>query len=189
MPDVNCCCFYCSKELYRFPWILKSGRRVYCNSSHQMKYEYANGLRNGTKITENAHQTLRERGHYKRDNSYIVRYNKSAKKRKQMSEQRTGSGNHMWNKTPWNKLSPCKKWWEEKEFIELRKLALVRDNFMCVSCGIGSVDLYCDHIIPYRICKEHNLDNLQILCGSCHSKKTAVDLKTYPELKARSVFQ
>lgn len=78
-------------------------------------------------------------------------------------------------------MSPTMKWWEEKEFVKLRKICLKRDNHCCVKCGVSQKekDLYCDHIIPYRICKKHELTNLQMLCGSCHSKKTVIDIKTY----------
>ena len=184
MPKPNCSCYYCGKELYRKPCRLKNNCRVFCNASEHMKFNYENGLIKGSEIIKKAQETLRIKGHYKRDNSYLSRGNHvSREARERLSKERMGSGNPMWNKTPWNKLPVTKKWWEEKEFVELRKLVLVRDNFICVNCSKGSIDLYCDHIVPYRICKEHKLGNLQMLCGSCHSKKTVYDLKNYPELK------
>lgn len=179
-------CAYCKKELNRRPCLIKKGNS-FCNASHQMKFEYENGTRDKIKITEKAHETLRLRGHYKRDNSYLSNPNHiSEEGRKRISESKKGLKNPMFGKTPWNKLSPTKKWWEEKEFIKLRKVCLKRDK-KCLDCGENKKDLYCDHITPYRICREHKLKNLQMLCGSCHSKKTARDIKNYPELRRKIV--
>ena len=38
-------CFYCKKELHRWPYELKlkKGRKHFCNPSHQMKYQFSNG--------------------------------------------------------------------------------------------------------------------------------------------------
>lgn len=141
--------------------------------------DYANGTRDQFEITKKANQTLREKGQYTRDNSYLGKNHVGEEARKRLSEQRMGAGNPMYGKKPWNKLYPTKKWWEETEFIKLRKKCLERDNHCCVNCGATGIDLYCDHKIPYRICKEHKLDNLQMMCGSCHSKKTVEDVKNF----------
>lgn len=90
----------------------------------------------------------------------------------------SGKNNPMWGKIPWNKLIPTKSWWVEAKFRRLRKLVLKRDNFRCVKCG-NTENLHIDHIIPYRICKEHKLKNLQTLCRHCHSIKTAKDCHKY----------
>ncbi len=172
-------CAYCNKELDRRPSLINR-RNCYCNASCQMNYEYKEGIRDKIKITEKAHETLRLKGHYKRDNSYLSNPNHiSEEGRKRISESKKGFKNPMFGKKPWNKLVPTKRWWEEKEFIKLRKICLKRDDFKCVNCGEDKKDLFCDHIIPYRICKEHKLKNLQMLCGRCHSKKTAKDVKNY----------
>ena len=71
MPKVNCCCLYCKNELYRKPSILKRKSNVFCNGSHQLKWEYENGLRNGITITKKAHEVIKTKGHYKRNNSYL----------------------------------------------------------------------------------------------------------------------
>jgi len=171
-------CSWCKKDIERPKYLVKK-RNCYCNASCQMYYAYKNGIRNGQKITEKAHETLRKKGHYKRDNSYLFKCRISDEARKKLSESRKGKGNPMYKKKPWNKLTPTKKWWEESEFVRLRKKCLKRDKNQCVKCGKKNVDLYCDHIIPYRVCKEHKLENLQMLCGSCHSKKTFIDVKKY----------
>ena len=176
-------CAYCNKELDRRPCLIKK-RNCYCNASCQMKYEYKNGIRDKDKITEKAHEMIRTKGHYKRNNDYLSNPHHISKDgRRRISEAKIGSKNPMFGKKPWNKLTPTKKWWEEREFIKLRKICLIRDDNKCVKCGESKKELYCDHIIPYRICKEHKLKNLQILCGSCHSKKTGQDLRNYPELR------
>ena len=176
-------CAFCGKEIDRIPSrALK--KHCFCCTSHQMKYEYKMGSRIGSDITKKAHQILREKGHYKRDNSYLSNPNRiSEEAKKKLSEDRKGEGNPMYGAKPWNKLTPTKKWWEEKEFVNLRKVCLKRDNFKCVDCGVSQKekDLYCDHVIPYRVCQEHKLNNLQSLCGSCHSKKTVRDFHKYKE--------
>lgn len=55
----------------------------------------------------------------------------------------------------------------------LRLLALRRDGFACVQCG-SRLDLEVDHITPVRDAPElsYSLENLQVLCVSCHSRKT-----------------
>lgn len=160
----------------------------FCSKKCSTNYLYETGKLDGKKLTEAAHAMLREKGHYKRDNSYLHNPNHvSLGARERLSLARTGAGNPMWGKKPWSKMFPTKKWWEEKEFMALRKLALVRDHRACIKCGETKKDLYCDHIVPYRVCKEHRLENLQMLCGSCHSKKTARDIQNYPELRAQLV--
>lgn len=179
-------CLYCGKIGNAVP--SRAKKRKYCGSSCQLKYEYSTGKRNKA-IIDKAHQALREKGHYKRDNSYLGPNHMSQSACDKMSKDRMGSGNPMHGKTPWNKLTPTKKWWEETEFIRLRKLCLKRDNNRCVLCGESKKDLYCDHIIPYRICEEHKLDNLQMLCGRCHSIKTQKDYKKYKKFYKQQMIK
>ena len=54
-------CAYCNKELNRRPCLIKKGNS-YCNSSHQLSYEYENGIRNKKKITEKAIIARRKQG-------------------------------------------------------------------------------------------------------------------------------
>lgn len=46
-----------------------------------------------------------------------------------------------------------------------------RDGFSCSLCGADK-DLTIDHIIPVSRGGNNNIDNLQILCRSCNSKKS-----------------
>jgi len=180
-------CKNCGTVREDFPYLVK--KRKYCCISCQLKYEYKHGKRDPQKTIEKAHETIRTKGHYKRDNSFLSNNHMSKEARKKLSIDRRGSGNPMYGKRPWNKQEVTKKWWEEKEFVRLRKICLDRDNHKCVQCSVSDKEkhLYCDHIIPYRIIKNHMLLNLQMLCGSCHSKKTAVDVKGYSLRKKQPI--
>ena len=52
----------------------------------------------------------------------------------------------------------------------MRQLMLHRQP-LCVKCGAPGTDV--DHIIPKRLGGQDIESNLQVLCKSCHSKKTA----------------
>lgn len=82
-----------------------------------------------------------------------------------------------WNwkggRTPEN--SKRTKSWEWKQ---IRKTILKRDNHTCQRClkksarsGHGKFILQVHHKIPYRITKDDSLNNLELLCLSCHSIK------------------
>lgn len=64
----------------------------------------------------------------------------------------------------------------------LRLAAKRRDGFCCVQCGARR-RLEVDHIRPVRSAPEaaFDLQNLQTLCGSCHARKTRVEVG-FPEL-------
>jgi len=59
----------------------------------------------------------------------------------------------------------------------LRLEALRRDDWSCVQCGArGRLEV--DHIKPVRDAPELSFDltNLQSLCGSCHARKTRIEI-------------
>lgn len=70
------------------------------------------------------------------------------------------------------------KYWKHKEWFEIREDARKRDGYRCAECGITEEEHYIlkrqplqvHHILPYKQCKKHELDNLITLCPSCHSK-------------------
>jgi len=66
--------------------------------------------------------------------------------------------------------SEIKKRYMNCDWKLIRKEVLIRYNFQCQDCG-NKVRLDVHHIIPYRICKEHKIENLIPLCKSCHMKK------------------
>jgi 5-methylcytosine-specific restriction endonuclease McrA len=55
--------------------------------------------------------------------------------------------------------------------------ALDRDEWQCVKCGARQ-RLECDHIEPVRKRPDlaYKLSNLQILCGTCHARKTRIEI-------------
>lgn len=59
----------------------------------------------------------------------------------------------------------------------LRQQALERDGWACVRCKTPR-RLECDHILPVRTHPDlaYDLNNLQILCGACHTKKTRKEI-------------
>ncbi len=151
-----------------------------------MKFEYENGIRDKKTITQKANDKVREFGQPK---LLGVKHSEehNQKIRDNCKGINLGENNGMFDKKPWNKQFPTKVWWAEKEFKKLRELCLLRDKGKCKKCSASILkkQLYCDHIVPYRICKEHKLENLQILCGGCHAKKTGQDLRDYSELRKR----
>ena len=178
-------CLYCGEEQ-------KRGRHFqkYCNSSCQLNYEYKHGLRDKKNTTKKArevsHAKMKEHNWLqdKENRDKILEIQQTQEYKEKISIANSGEKNGMYGKTPWNKMSPTKKWWEEKEFVALRKECLEKYDHKCANpeCQVTDkeTDLYCDHIIPYRIMKEHKADNLWMLCGSCHSSKTGrVDMKLF----------
>lgn len=59
----------------------------------------------------------------------------------------------------------------------LRMQALTRDGWQCVQCG-KRLGLEIDHIKPVRHRPDlaYDLNNLQTLCGACHSRKTRIEV-------------
>lgn len=72
----------------------------------------------------------------------------------------------------------------------LRLAALERDGWQCVQCGTRK-GLECDHIEPVRDRPDlaYALSNLQILCGSCHARKTRIEVGHAPLSKPRQEWR
>lgn len=77
---------------------------------------------------------------------------------------------------------PSAKAWRDKRWPALRLAAKRRDGWACVQCG-SKHRLEVDHVLPVRDRPDLSfvLTNLQTLCGSCHAKKTRVEVG-HPEL-------
>ena len=62
-----------------------------------------------------------------------------------------------------------------------KQAVLRRQKNKCkVCCNV--LDVYdIDHIVPYRVCREHKLSNLQALCPNCHARKTRSEAKHLAE--------
>ena len=57
---------------------------------------------------------------------------------------------------------------------KLRMMALRRDCYICQVCGLPvGKGGHVDHIVPLAQGGTNSLDNLQTLCATCHSRKTA----------------
>ncbi len=58
----------------------------------------------------------------------------------------------------------------------IRHAVLERDGWACVQCG-DRRRLECDHIKPVRTHPHLGFDpgNVQVLCASCHTKKTRIE--------------
>ncbi|ULO09660.1 HNH endonuclease [Paenibacillus sp. 19GGS1-52] len=76
------------------------------------------------------------------------------------------------------------EFYRSKEWLKVRKVALVRDNYLCVKCledmKFSRYDVV-DHMLPREWFPELALrvDNLQCLCHMHHNGKTAEDEKKY----------
>ena len=62
-------------------------------------------------------------------------------------------------------------------WTKLRRVVLARDNHLCQECkrnGITATGNQIDHIVPARDAMDrfYDANNLQTLCGPCHSRKT-----------------
>lgn len=64
-----------------------------------------------------------------------------------------------------------------------------RDNNTCQDCGFmgENIKLPVHHIIPFRISKNNNEDNLTTLCQSCHVKRDLFWKNCLSELVAKSI--
>jgi 5-methylcytosine-specific restriction protein A len=51
------------------------------------------------------------------------------------------------------------------------RLMFLREHPLCALCGAPATEV--DHIIPIRLGGSNDAANLQALCKSCHSAKTA----------------
>ena len=65
----------------------------------------------------------------------------------------------------------------------MRRQALYRDGWTCRTCGLmdrsGKL-LEADHIVRLADGGAHDLENLQILCRSCHGEKSRLERKGSP---------
>lgn len=72
----------------------------------------------------------------------------------------------------------------------LRQAALRRDGWQCVQCGArGRLEV--DHIRPVKDAPElaFDLSNLQVLCPSCHTKKTRIEAGFSPPDPKRAAWR
>lgn len=72
----------------------------------------------------------------------------------------------------------------------VRLQAKRRDGWACVQCG-AKTRLEVDHIQPVRTHPDRafDIDNLQTLCGSCHARKTRLEIGLGREDPAREAWK
>lgn len=131
-------------------------------------------------VTEKAHQILREKGHYKRDNNYLKNNNPATTKKakEKISKSKQGRNNPMYGKR--GKLSPAYKHgkskqekleWGQFEYRDWRRKVFERDNYTCRICGNDKGgNLEAHHIKKRSLYPElkYNVDNGITLCKSYH---------------------
>ncbi len=75
------------------------------------------------------------------------------------------------------------KHYKSRFWRALRQAALERDHYMCQECKRNGIireikgKRYADHIVNRNQGGKDELDNIQILCGPCHNRKTAKERK------------
>lgn len=60
-----------------------------------------------------------------------------------------------------------------------RREVLLRDNYQCRSCGavVSGRAAHVDHIVRRSLTNSDDVDGLQTLCASCHSRKTCAETR------------
>ncbi len=58
---------------------------------------------------------------------------------------------------------------------KIKETLIARDGERCISCGAKEVPLTLDHIHPIALGGKNELENSQLLCIPCHTKKTRHD--------------
>lgn len=162
-------CILCSKE-----HIACRKTQKFCSIKCHALYKYANGF---IPNTEKAHQVLREKGHYKRDNTYLYENNPSRtpEARRKISESKLGEKNAMYGVTGdkhhnWTG-GKNRTLWKSVEYQRWRKAVMRRDKFTCQICGDNKGgNLEADHIKPRYLYPEQTLElsNGRTLCKNCH---------------------
>jgi len=153
-------CAYCHKKIRRPGMRIKE--RNYCNTSHQLRYEYENNLRQKKPC------------------------NKLYEKHKEKC-----SGSNYWN-WKGGKTNHKLKYYDQYYSVNWQRLRLSiyeRDNWTCRICGNHCEGkksnnyknrIQCHHIIPYRISQDNSSENLITLCARCHKNE---EYKYYAQLK------
>lgn len=71
-----------------------------------------------------------------------------------------------------------------RKWVNLRKRALERDHYLCQYCrlsGVVTTAKTADHIVPVEADQGRatDLNNLAVVCSSCHTKKTKFEQRYY----------
>ena len=168
-------CLYCGNPV----------NNKYCNSSCQLNYEYANGIRDKNKITKKAREKSNRMFkqfnwlNTKESRAKLNKVMQTSEYKEKSRECKLGSNNPMYGKKSWNYTGISKR---DKygnadrgfNWKTIRKAIKIRDNYTCQECGITEADtkqyLQVHHLVKYSIFKENSADNLITLCPKCHAR-------------------
>lgn len=170
-------CEHCKKPNYYSKQKSERSLHHYCNTTCQNKAEKLKGIDKTLK----AHKSIKEKGHYKRDNSYLVNDNPatSLEARKKISEAKLKNN---WMRGRFKHFNHGykggKTLYRGWNWKTTRIAVKNRDGYTCVKCGMTEVEssnlfdqpLQVDHITPWRISKDNSMENLQTLCCRCHGR-------------------
>ena len=111
------------------------------------------------------HQDLEQEMNNRHDKTMVQRYNKIDRRRNETKRDQSN-------------------FYRTKQWVGLRQQVLERDNYMCQYCqAMGRVKSakVVDHIVPieYRPDDRAKLDNLAVICGACHTRKTKWEQSYY----------
>lgn len=71
-----------------------------------------------------------------------------------------------------------------RQWVHLRQQALERDYYLCAYCKLSNIVTpakTADHTVPVEVDanRKTDLDNLHVICSSCHTKKTRFEQTYY----------
>lgn len=69
-----------------------------------------------------------------------------------------------------------------------RKEAMQKNDGICMASGCKAKGMICEHVIPWIVCLEHKLDNLEPRCKAHAAEKTASEQKTYSKVRRLTGF-
>lgn len=170
--DVGFDCSFCGTELNITPkrrYLKKQGREhFFCNRSCSTSYKnlHNNPMQN-PETRKKLSRTMTTKGKWTGSNNpnfggFVIRelwdngtYN---------SRDLSGSNNPAWIDG-----RSLRKYGRGPDWNIQRLKALKRDSFQCQKCP-AQEDLVVHHITPYAVSKNNSLENLIVLCQSCHGE-------------------
>lgn len=177
-------CANCETSIKVYPRRVK--KYNYCSTKCCAIFQYKIGQRNGKKLTEKAHQYIRDNGQPQNAGrppawTILIKLEEVCKKISETKNER----HRLAGRTHTS--------YRGHRYNEIKAQVKARDRDTCTKCQMTErvhfekfgQPLQVDHIIPYSISRNSDLSNLQTLCCSCHGKKWKHDLKLVREAKCQ----
>ena len=173
-------CDYCGHTFLKNPYKVKRQQHKFCSDSCRNKW-IAENKRERVKVdcANCAKEIERFPFELKKGNNLFC--SKECRS-EYMSKKMSGENNHNWRGGHED--------YRGENWLTQRRKALERDGYKCTKCGIDGTKakLMVHHKIPFRFFgdykKANRLNNLIILCNSCHSYEESHYWETVPkELK------